>query len=380
MRIYEHETKNLLQAAGLPLPKRVLAGTALEAGQGAREIGGPVAVKAQTLIKARGKAGLIGFAQNPEEAALITEDLLAREHHGEAIASVLVEEKLTFDREIYLGYTFDYTACRPTLIVSPDGGVDIEETSRLHPDRVHKTGISPSLGLTDSQTRAAAAFMTRGIESAREQAGEIIEQTYRLLVERDLEMLEINPLVYQSGRGLIVLDGAASVDEEALGRQADLVVPRGQTLEAFEREQDYRKRGWSYIRFDGDIGVLSSGAGVTMAILDLMRRQGGRPANFLDTAQMNRQGIYDAFHIFHGAPGIKTVIVNIFAGLNRCDHLAEGIRDFLVEHRPEFQVVIRMVGNREDEGHRILHEIGIRPLRGLEEMVETAIRVTEEQG
>ena len=379
MRIYEYETKNLLQAVGMPVPKRVLATTAEQAHQAAVEMKGPVVVKAQTLIKARGKAGLIVFADHPEQAAVAAADMFAREHHGEPIDKVLIEEKMAVDREMYLGLAVDYSAGRPTIIVSPQGGVDIEETSRIRPDQIRNIPILPLEGLTSGDRRDAAAFLTHGIPQAKDQAEQLIHLAYRLFVDRDMEMLEINPLVFRSGFGLTALDAAASVDEEALWRQPDLVNPRGMTPEAFERELDFRKRGWSYLKFDGDIGLLSSGAGVTMAILDLMRKSGGRPANFLDTAQMDRQGIYDAFHIFLGDPHIKTVVVNIFAGLNRCDDLAEGIRDFLVEHHPEFQVVIRMVGNREDDGRKILAEIGVTPLRSLEEMVDTAIRVTEEQ-
>lgn len=379
MRIYEHETKEVLDASGVPTTARALVTTAQEACAKAAEIGFPVALKAQTLIKARGKAGLILFADTPDEVARSAEDLLGRNHHGERIEKLLIEEKMAFDRELYLGFVVDHTACRSTLIVSQKGGVDIEEIGQVHPDRIKKILISPSLGISDSEASSAAAFLTDGLEKARGQAEDIIHRAYKLFVGRDMEMLEINPLVYRSDRGLVAIDAAAALDEEALYRQADLVVPRGQSQAEFEREQDFRKRGWSYIQFDGNIGLLSSGAGVTMAILDLMRKAGGKPANFLDTAQMNRKGIYDAFHIFYGNPDIKTVVVNIFAGLNRCDELALGIKDFLIEYQPEFKVVIRMVGNMEDEGHSILEQIGIKPLRGLEEMVEQAIKITEEQ-
>ena len=379
MRIYEHEAKDLLQAASVPVPRRGLTDSADEALRIAEKIGCPVAIKAQTLIKARGKAGLIAFADRPDQAAAAAKELLERRHHREPVKAVLIEEKIDFEKEMYLGVAIDYTVCRPMIIVSPDGGVDIEETGRNAPDRIKKIPVSPSAGLSALEAGQAAEFMTRGLSEARAQAVDLIRRVYDLFTRRDLEMLEINPLVYKTGRGLVALDGAAAVDEEALQRQPDLVAPRGQSPAEFEREQDFRKRGWSYLQFDGDIGLLSSGAGVTMAILDLMRQSGGRPANFLDTAQMNRQGIYDAFRIFYGDQAIKTVLVNIFAGLNRCDDLALGIRDFLAEYQPDFGLVVRMVGNREDEGRKILEQIGLRPLRGLEETIARAIEVTEER-
>jgi succinyl-CoA synthetase beta subunit len=192
-------------------------------------------------------------------------------------------------------------------------------------------------------------------------------------------MAEINPLAVTRDRRFVALDAALSVDDDALFRQSGLLRPRARSREAFEREQEFRRRGWTYLPLDGDIGILSSGAGITMVILDLMRRDGGRPANFLDTAQMRRQDMYDAFQIFYPDPKIKTVLVHIFAGLNRCDDLAEGIRDFLKEFTPHFKIVVRMIGNREEAGRAILETIGIETYASLEESVRRAIAVTEEQ-
>ena len=378
MRLYEHEVKDLLAGAGLAAPRGELARDPAEARRIAAELGGPVVVKAQSLVKARGKAGLIGFADTPEEAAGLAESLLGREHQGEKISALLVEEKVSLSGELYLGVAVDYTACRPLVLASRAGGVEIEQTARENPDQILRVPVSPSQGLGPAQAGEVAAFLAQGQppELGRSLA-RAVEAVYHLFVERDLEMLEVNPLGLVDGRNVVAVDGAAALDGDALFRQPDLVKPRNQSPGEFEREQDFRRRGWSYLRFEGDIGILSSGAGITMAILDMMRLRGGKPANFLDTAQMDRKGIYDAFQIFLNDPSIKTVLVNIFAGLNRCDHLAQGIKDFLQEFHPGFRVVVRMAGNREQEGSAILAEIGVETIRELERAVDKAIAVTE---
>lgn len=377
MRIYEYEVKDLLDRAGIATPRRELVEDPGQAQAAAARLGCPVALKAQTLIKARGKAGLIQFAGTPQEAAEKAASLLGSEHHGEKVASLLVEEKLELASELYLGVVVDYTNSRPVILASREGGMEIEGLAALDPARILRLAVSPSQGLTPDQAMEAARFLADG--DAAKELEQVVSALYGMFVQRDLEMLEINPLVITGDGRVAALDGAAALDGDALWRQAELVKPRNQTKEEFEREGDFRDRGWSYLGLDGDIGILSSGAGITMAILDLMRMWGGRPANFLDTAQMDRQGIYDAFQIFKDQPGIKTVLVNIFAGLNRCDLLAEGIKDFLGEYKPEFKVVVRMAGNREEEGKRILEEIGLSPIRELEAAVHKAIEVTEDQ-
>jgi succinyl-CoA synthetase beta subunit len=379
MRIYEYETKELLSEAGIAIPRSGLAHSPGEAAETASSLGFPVVLKAQTLVKARGKAGLIQFAESPKQAEELAASLLGREHHGETIKTLLVEEKLDLAGELYLGIAVDYTAGVPVVLAGRAGGIEVEETAGA--GLMRKFHVTPSLGLKPEQAGEVALFLAGDEANSNaelvKQLREVILTLYRLFVERDMEMLELNPLALVPQRGVIAVDGAAVLDGDALWRQPDLVRPRNQTEAEFEQEKDHRNRGWSYLQLDGDIGILSSGAGITMAILDLMRMQGGRPANFLDTAQMDRKGIYDAFQLFKGDAAIKTVLVNIFAGLNRCDHLAEGIKDFLQEFHPDFNLVVRMAGNREEEGKRILEEIGVTPIRELEGAVEKAIEVTE---
>lgn len=381
MRIYEYEVKKLFADQGIPVPRSDLAHDPDQAQKAAAEINGPVAIKAQTLIKARGKVGLIKFADDPEQAGLAAAELLGREHHDEKVATLLIEEKLDSFTELYLGLVVDYSQGQPVILASPEGGMEIEEVANRKPDKLLRLPISPGAGLSPGQAGEVGRFLATGVEGAKpglaaEIAG-LLESLYQLFVERDLEMLEINPLAVTKDGSVLALDGAAVLDGDALFRQEDLVKPRNQSEEEFTQERAFSGRGWSYLQLEGDIGILSSGAGITMAILDLMRMWGGKPANFLDTAQMDRKGIYDAFKIFLGQDAIKTVLVNIFAGLNRCDYLAEGIKDFLSEYQPSFKVVVRMIGNRDEEGMQVLRPIGIEPIRQLEAAVKKAIAVTE---
>jgi len=379
MRIYENEAKALLEKASILIPRSRRTFTKDEVYQAAVDMAKPVVLKPQTLVKARGKAGLIVFASTAEEAAQSAGSLFGREHKGETIREILVEERIEMAAEWYLGIAVDYTRSAPVVIVSPSGGMDIEEVASRNAGIVYKQPVSPSSGLTVEQASALSRKLVETSSYSFPDMEPLVQNLlmgmYKVFTDHDCEMLEINPLgICRDGR-IIAVDAAAAIDADALFRHADLLRCRGQAEEEFQRQKGYQDRGWTYLKMDGDIGILSSGAGITMAILDLMREQGGRPANFLDTAQMDRKGIYDAFKIFHGDPSIRTVMVNIFAGLNRCDDLAQGIKDFVTEYQPEYPVVVRMIGNREEQGKEILGSIGIRAISGLEEAVIKAIEV-----
>jgi len=382
MKIYESEAKELLRKSGIRTPLGELAFNPQEVREAAARLGQAVVIKAQTLAKSRGKAGLITFAETPEEAAEVSAGLFGRQHDGERVEALLVEQKVPCNQELYLGVTIDYTEGRPIFLASGKGGVDIEQIADEQPEMIFRVSVEPSRGLTGDQARDLARFLTSSMKGAGPEQEKILTELalrlYEAFTGYDCEMVEVNPLAATNG-SFVALDAAMVIDDDALFRHPELIRPRGQSEEEFARESEYRKRGWTYIRMDGDIGILSSGAGITMAILDLLRASGGRPANFLDTAQMDRQGIYDALHIFQGDLTIKTVLIHIFAGLNRCDDLAEGIKDFFTEQRPTFNVVVRMVGNREDEGKEILKSIGLEAIRGLEEAVQKTIQVTREQ-
>jgi len=376
MRLYEYEAKEIFQKHGLAIPKGQVVDSAEEARRFASQIGGPVVIKPQVLTKKRGKAGAIRFGSDPDQAFRESQLLLGMTLKEEKVSKLLVEEKVEIDKEFYVGMTIDYSFLRPVGITSRSGGVDIEEVAEEKPAMVKKVRFSISEGPTEEELEEQVSVF-KGSE--QESMREVIKKLYQIFTEYDAEMVEINPLAFTKHGEAMALDAFLNVDDDSLFRHSDLVKPRGMTPEEFEFVQSLKEKKWKYIEMDpdGEIGILSSGAGITMAILDMINMHGGRPANFLDTAQMNSEGIYKAFSLFADNRKLKVLLVNIFAGLNRCDDLAMGIKKYLQEHPLRMPLVVRMIGYREDEGKSILKEINVQTIRSLEDSVEKVIQIAK---
>jgi len=376
MRIYEHEGKEVFQKYGLAIPRGQTVKSAEEARRFASEIGGPVVIKPQVSAKKRGRAGAIRFASDPEEAFRQSQSVLEMMLYDERVSTLLVEEKIEIDKEFYAGMTIDYSSLKPVMIASPLGGVDIEEVAQERPAMVKKVLFSISKGPVEKEVEELVSIFSQNEQMLMK---EVLEKLYRIFRQYDAEMVEINPLALTKRGKAVALDAFLNVDDDSLFRHSDLVKPRGMTREEFDFEQSLKEKKWKYIEMDpdGEIGILSSGAGITMAILDLIKMHGGRPANFLDTAQMNAEGIYNAFSLFAENKKLKVLLVNIFAGLNRCDDLAMGIKKYLQEHPLRMPLVVRMIGYREDEGKSILKEIDVETIRSLEDSVEKIIRIAQ---
>jgi len=374
MRLYEYEAKEIFQKYGLVVPKGQIVESAEDASRFASQIGGQVVLKPQVLTKKRGKAGVIRFASNPDEAFRESQSLLGIIHKDEKVSALLVEEKVEIAGEFYVGMTIDYGFLKPVAITSPMGGVDIEEVAREKPAMVKKVRFSISEGPTEKDLEEQVSIFR---PTDRLLVKEVSRKLYQVFRQYDAEMVEINPLALSNQGRAVALDAFLNIDDDSLFRHSDLVRPRGESKEEFEFEQFLKEMKWKYIEMDGDIGILSSGAGITMAILDLISMRGGKTANFLDTAQMDAEGIYKAFSLFSGNTNLKVLLVNIFAGLNRCDDLAVGIKRYLSENPLRIPVVVRMVGYREEEGKNILREVNIEAIRSLEEAVEKVIELSK---
>jgi succinyl-CoA synthetase beta subunit len=376
MRLYEYEAKEVFQKYGLLIPKGEIVESAEAAFCFASKVGGPVVIKPQVLTKKRGMAGAIRFASNPDEAFRESQSLLGMTLKDERVSALLVEEKVEITKEFYVGITIDYSLLKPVEIMSPFGGVDIEGVAREKPAMVKKVWFSILKGPTEKDFEEQVSIFQ---PSERMLVRDVSKKLYRIFRDYDAEIVEINPLVLSKEGEAVALDAFLNLDDDSLFRHPDLVRPRGKSKEEFEFEQFLKEMKWKYIEMDGDIGILSSGAGVTMAILDLISMGGGKPANFLDTAQMDAEGIYKAFSLFSGNKNLKVLLVNIFAGLNRCDDLAMGIKRYLQEHGLTIPLVVRMIGYREEEGKNILKEVNVEAIRSLEESVEKVVQIAGER-
>jgi len=370
MKLREYQAKEIFRKYGIKTPGGAVAEDSAQALRIAEKLGTPVVLKPQLGVKGRAKVGGIAFAEGPAAAEKNAERPFDMTIKGEPVRVLLVEEKLAIASEMYVAVTIDHMARCPVIIVSPDGGVDIESVAHSAPERVLKIPLNILDGLTSNDLTRVSDFM--GDEIAA-----LVKILYRIFREFDAELVEINPVIRTTEGDLYAVDAVLNINQDSLFRHNELDKYHSEIPISDPLESEATARNWTYIRLTGEIGILSSGAGLTMAILDMIHQKGGRAANFLDTAQMDDQGIFDAFEFLRRASGKSLILVNIFAGLNRCDLLAMGIRDYLERHPMDIPVVVRMVGNMEVEGHRILQDIGIEPFNSLEDAVERAVKLSQ---
>jgi len=372
MKLHEYRSKQLFSKYGIPIPRGRVAMTAHEAKAIARELGGPVVIKAQVLVGGRGKAGGIRLAHTPEEAEEAATQVLGMRINGLPVRKVLVDEVAEIRSEIYLGVTNDRAIRSPVMMASAEGGVDIEEVARTHPDKIVRTYIDPLLGLRDHQAR----FLAVAIELARDHWRDFINIAcglYRAFKSSDATLAEINPLVITGDNRLLALDGKMVLDDNALFRHSDLAEMRDiDEEEAIEREA--RRFGLSYVKLDGSIGCMVNGAGLAMATMDVIKLYGGEPANFLDIGGgAGADKVAAALQLILKDPNVKVVMFNIFGGITRCDEVARGILTTLEQIETDLPMVARLVGTNEEEGRRILAEADMVTAISLADAAEKAV-------
>jgi len=372
MKLREYQAKNIFFQHGIAIPRGKIVTTPEDAAKAAEEFDSPVVIKPQLGVKGRGRLGGIGFANDPAEAKQEAKRLLGSMIKGETVQKLLVEEKIAINDELYIAVTVDYSARQPVLIASPEGGVEIEETAKTHPERIFRIPVNILTGPTPADFALVADQMG-------EDTAQCLEVLYRIFRKFDAELVEINPLVRTAQGNVCAVDAVLNINEDSVFRHEELLDLKKEIPVDDPIAEEALLSNWTYIELPGDIGILSSGAGLTMAILDLIHRAGGRPANFLDTAQIDDEGIYNAFELLSRAKKTRVLLVNMFAGLNRCDNLALGIQRYLKNHPIKIPLVVRMIGNLEEEGHRILREIGIEPFSRLEDAVEQAVKLSRGQ-
>ena len=366
MKIHEYQAKAILAKHGVPVPQGEVIFKPEEAAAVAERLGGgTVVVKAQIHAGGRGKGGGVKVVKGPEEARAIAARILGMNlvtHQtgpsGQIVQRVLIEQGLKIERELYLGIVLDRASERLVLMVSPEGGVEIEKVAEDTPDRIFKTFIHPGIGLSPFQTRQLAfALGLRGPQVA--QASRMMMALYDAYVASDASLLEINPLIVTESGDLLALDAKMAFDDNAMFRHPDFEALRDPSEED-PLEVEASKFSLNYIKLDGTIGCMVNGAGLAMATMDIIKLAGGEPANFLDVGGgANADQIKNAFRILMADEAVKAVLINIFGGILRCDVLAEGVIAAVKDLGVPVPVVIRMEGTNVEQGKRMLKESGL---------------------
>ncbi len=383
MDIHEYQAKEILSGYGVKIAEGGLAYSPEDAVQRAREIGGHIwAVKAQIHSGARGKAGGIKICKTHDEVEAAAEALLGKRlvtHQtgaaGKVCNRLYIEAGTDIAKEIYFCFLVDRCAERIVMVGSAQGGMDIEELAVTNPEAITKIYIEPAVGLQDYQAREMAFKLGLDAEIISH-AVKTIKGCYRALRDLDANMLEINPLVVTKNNELVALDAKMGFDENALFRQQKISELRDKTQED-ARETAAADRGLSYVGLDGDIGCMINGAGLAMATMDMIKLAGGEPANFLDVGGgASAERTEKAFRLVLADQNVKAMLVNIFAGINRCDWIAEGVVQAVRKIDMQVPLIVRLSGTNVEEGQRIIRESGL-PIITAETLAEAAEKAVQ---
>ncbi len=374
MKTYEYQAREILKGYGIPFPEAQVASSPEEAESIARGSGGSVVVKAQALVGGRGKAGGVKKAADPAAAREAAAGILGMTLKGRAVRRVLVAQTVPVVREYYVGAVLDRSAKAVTLMASAVGGMDIEEVARTSPEAIVRVSADPLLGLSDYQTRDLA----RGVGLSGTQARAfraIVAALFKVFVEKDCTLLEVNPLALTESGGFMALDSKLVVDDNALFRQPVLAAVEDSESEEEPEEIEARKVGASYIALEGNVGCLVNGAGLAMATMDVIKLFGGEPANFLDIGGgAHVDQVRAALRILLHDPLVRAVLVNIFGGITRCDVVAQAVVDAIAAGEVTVPVVARLVGTNAAEGRAIIEKADVYLAAT---MTEAAVKVVE---
>lgn len=381
MDIHEYQAKEILSNFGVKVPAGALAYSPEQAAYRARELGGDKwIIKAQVHAGGRGKAGGVQLCTSDEDIYSACESMFGRKlvthqtgPEGKGIYRVYVEAAVPIDREIYLGFVMDRSTQRIMIVASSEGGMEIEEIAEKRPDSIVRSTIEPAVGLQDFQAREIAFAL--GIPSTlTQQMVRTLQGCYAAFRDSDATMVEINPLVVTTDDRVLALDAKMSFDDNALFRRPEISELRDKSQED-PRESRAADRGLAYVGLDGNIGCIVNGAGLAMATMDTIKLAGGDPANFLDIGGgASPERVSKAFRLVLSDKNVQAVLVNIFAGINRCDWVAEGVVQVLRELNLEIPVVVRLAGTNVEEGQKILAQSGLPVIRA-NTLMEAAERV-----
>ena len=387
MNIHEYQAKQILSKFNVPIPKGLVADSAQSAQSSANELGGDLwVVKAQIHSGARGKAGGIIVCKNEQDVSDATNKLLGKTlvthqtgPEGKTVHKVYIEEGTDIKKEFYLGLVFDRSSESIMVIASSEGGMSIEEIAEEKPESIVKTKVEAAVGLQAFQAREIAFGL--GLEGkAINRCAQAILGTYQAFCSSEATMAEINPLVLTGDDQILALDCKMTIDDNALFRNSNLLELKDETQED-PKETYAAEQGLNYIPLDGDIGNIINGAGLAMASMDMIQLAGGQPANFLDVGGgATPEKFVKAFKLISGDSNVKVILINIFAGINRCDWVAQGIVDALAQINIEQPLVIRLAGTNVDEGIKILKDSKIEYIEAstLEDAANKAVKAQKD--
>jgi len=375
--LYEYQGKQLFARFGIPVSEGRLATTPEEARAAAEEIGGPVVVKAQVLTGGRGKAGGVKLADDPADAEAKARDILGLDINGHVVRKLWIEQASDIAKEYYLSVTFDRGAKQPLYLLTTEGGVEIEQVAEENPEALARLHVDPLEGFQPYQARRLIYGAGIADPGEQKQILGIIEKLYDCFVGSDAMLAEINPLIVTPGGEVRALDAKFTVDDSALFRHPDIAEMRD--VEAADpQERLAREKGVTYVKLDGDVGILGNGAGLSMSTVDVVVVAGGRPANFCDLGGGgDAQGVVDALEVITSDDQVRSIFFNIFGGITRGDEVARGILAALDQMKIELPIVVRLDGTNAEEGRRLLAEAAPRNLHVEPTMLEAAQRAVE---
>ena len=372
MNIHEYQAKEILRGYGVPIPPGDVASTVDEAVEIARRIGRTVVVKAQVHAGGRGKAGGVKLAKTPEETREVASKILGMQIKGLTVEKVLVTDAADIASEAYVGVILDRASKKPVFMVSPAGGIDIEEVAAKTPEKIMRLPIDTRYGLMPFQAMELGFFLYPDATKARA-AAKIMQQLYRAFMDNGASLAEINPLVVTPGGDVVALDAKMSIDDNELDRLPKIAALRDESAEE-PSEVQARNANLTFIKLDGNVGCVVNGAGLAMATMDLVKFYGGEPANFLDIGgSSNPEKVVNALKIITADPNVKAILFNIFGGITRTDDVANGIVTATKQNPLRVPIVIRLTGTNEEIAVKILTENGFSAMTDMDDAVQRAV-------
>jgi succinyl-CoA synthetase beta subunit len=379
MDLLEYQGKQLFRRHGVPVPEGQYAASVEDAVDAAEQLGYPVVIKAQVQIGGRGKAGGIKLANDPDEAELHADAILGMDIRGFTVHELYVEKASSIADEYYAAIVFDRSAKKPMAMLSRMGGMDVEEVAERDPEAMRMLHVDPLIGFQEFHGRRLA-FEAGIAEDLIRPVGAMLGRLYDVFVGEDATLVEVNPLLVTDARDVVALDAKVTIDGNALFRHPDVAELRDLSAED-PQERMAQERGLTYVKLDGNVGILGNGAGLVMSTLDVVAQAGGKPANFLDAGGGSKaEAITSAVEVILSDDKVRAVLFNIFGGITRCDEVAKGLIEAFGQIEPDVPFVVRLDGTNDEEGRRLLAEAKLPNVHNEATMLGAAEKVVELAG